>query len=82
MLARIDTLGRQIKAVREQSCDDKSLKDWLDNQEVCAILEISLRTLQRYRDKGILPYSQCGHTMRYKPADVERIMKGDINLKK
>lgn len=29
-------------------------KEWLDNQDVCILLGISLRTLQTYRDKEII----------------------------
>ena len=47
---------------------------WLDNQEVCMILNISKRTLQTYRDNGTLPYSQINHKMYYKPEDIERIL--------
>jgi hypothetical protein len=52
----------------------KELKKWLDNQEVCMILNISKRTLQTYRDNGTLPYSQINHKMYYKPEDVERVL--------
>ncbi|GHU54711.1 DNA-binding protein [Bacteroidia bacterium] len=52
----------------------KELKTWLDNQEVCMILNISKRTLQTYRDNGTLPYSQINHKMYYKPEDVERVL--------
>ena len=41
--------------------EDLGLKKWLDNQEVCEILRISKKTLQVYRDKGILPYSRIKH---------------------
>ncbi|KAA6332014.1 hypothetical protein EZS27_019435 [termite gut metagenome] len=54
---------------------NKELKKWLDNQEVCMILNISKRTLQTYRDNGILPYSQINHKIYYKPEDVEWVMK-------
>jgi hypothetical protein len=50
------------------------LGKWLDNQEVCLILNISKRTLQTYRDNGTLPYSQINHKMYYKPEDVERVL--------
>ena len=53
----------------------KELKKWLDNQEVCLILNISKRTLQNYRDNGTLPYSQINHKMYYKPEDVEQVLK-------
>jgi hypothetical protein len=52
----------------------RELKKWLDNQEVCIILNISKRTLQTYRDNGTLPYSQINHKVYYKPEDVERVL--------
>ena len=39
----------------------KSLNRWMDNQEVCQHLNISLRTLQTLRDNGTLAYSQINH---------------------
>lgn len=33
----------------------------LDNQEVCMMLQVSKRTLQRYRDSGTLPYLSLIH---------------------
>ena len=53
---------------------NRELKKWLDNQEVCMILNISKRTLQTYRDNGTLPYSQINHKMYYKPEDVEQAL--------
>jgi exonuclease VII small subunit len=53
---------------------DKSLRKWLDNQDVCLLLNISKRTLQTYRDNGTLPYSQIGHRMYYKTEDVEKVL--------
>ena len=37
--------------------NDKGLIDWLDNQDVCQMLNISPRTLQTLRDNGTLAYS-------------------------
>lgn len=45
---------------------------WLDNQEVCLILKISKRTLQNYRDNGVLPFSQIGNKIYYKSSDIEK----------
>ncbi len=53
---------------------DKGLGDWLDNQDVCQILNISPRTLQTLRDNGTLSYSQINRKVYYKPEDVERIL--------
>ena len=54
--------------------NDKGLSDWLDNQDVCQILNISPRTLQTLRDNGTLAYSQINRKVYYKPEDVERIL--------
>lgn len=46
---------------------------WMNNQEVCEALEISPRTLQRYRTKGIVPYSMIGKLIRYPRKEIEHI---------
>jgi hypothetical protein len=54
--------------------NDKGLGDWLDNQDVCQMLNISPRTLQTLRDNGTLAYSQINRKVYYKPEDVKRIL--------
>jgi len=44
---------------------------WLDIQDVCRLLKISKRTLQSYRDNGLLSYSQISGKIYFKAADVE-----------
>lgn len=61
---------------------------WLDNQDVCQLLHVSKRTLQHYRDTGIIPYSQIGSKIYYRATDIEEHLKnhyksnsnGSINL--
>lgn len=62
----------------------RSLDDWLDNQDVCLLLNVSLRTLQSYRDRGILTYAMIGHKCYYKNSDVMNFIesrKSNNNLK-
>ena len=54
--------------------NDKRLDNWLDNQDVCQMLNISPRTLQTLRDNGTLAYSQINRKVYYKPEDVECIL--------
>ena len=54
--------------------NDKGLGDWLDNQDVCQMLNISPRTLQTLRDNGTLAYSQINRKVYYKLEDVEGIL--------
>ena len=49
--------------------------DWLHNGDVCRLLNISKRTLQHYRDTGVLPFAQIGHKCYYKREDVEWLLQ-------
>ena len=40
-------------------------------EEMKEKLGISKRTLQTYRDRGLLPYSQINHKIYYRTEDVE-----------
>ena len=43
---------------------------WMTHKEVCEALDISHRTLQRYRSIGALPYKTLGKKTYYSEADV------------
>ena len=44
---------------------------WLDIQEACQLLKISKRTLQAYRDNGILSFSQFSGKIYFRASDIE-----------
>ena len=48
---------------------------WLDNQEVCLMMNITKRTLQSYKDKGLLPYSKLNRKNYYKLSDVRALLE-------
>ena len=50
-------------------------KLWLTPKEVCQILSISARTLQSYRDNGILPFSQIGSKIYFKKIDLDAVLE-------
>ena len=62
------------RRVKELCGKDRSNEKWLGNAEVCKLLQISQRSLQSYRDSGILPYTQIGRKCYYLASDVERII--------
>ena len=66
------------KAFGEQS----KHTDWLHNGDVYKLLNISKRTLQHYRDTGVLPFAQVGHKCYYKREDVERLLQTKIKKSK
>ncbi len=73
LLTSFNSFVSQMKAMAGRGTD-KRLGEWLDNQDVCQILNISPRTLQTLRQNGTLGYSQIEHKIYYKPEDVERII--------
>lgn len=72
MMERFDSFAQRIDAICSKN-RDKSMPKWLDNQDVCMILNISKRSLQTYRDNGTIPFTQIGHKIYYKPEDIEYI---------
>jgi len=42
----------------------------IDNQDVSLALNVSHRTLQRYRSSGLLPFFKIGQKIYYKTSDV------------
>ncbi|SHE50015.1 Helix-turn-helix domain-containing protein [Mariniphaga anaerophila] len=46
----------------------------LDNHDVCQMLNVSKRTLQRYRSSGELPFQMIYHKTFYKETDVMKFI--------
>lgn len=52
---------------------------FLDNEELIAMLKISRRTAQTWRDEGKISFSQVGNKIYYKLSDVEKTMQDHYN---
>lgn len=61
----------EIKSTIFKSQTQKLSEQWLDIADTCKFLHISKRTLQNYRDQGILPFSQIGGKIYFKSLDLE-----------
>lgn len=68
------------KAVNKYSAIFKKEK-WLDNQDVCLMMNISKRTLQTYKNKGILPYSKLSRKNYFKFSDVQALLEAGQSIK-
>ena len=53
---------------------EKRLGEWLDNDDVCKILGICVRTLQNLRRTGIIGYTKICNKTYYRKDDVEKAM--------
>ncbi|MBO5181378.1 MAG: helix-turn-helix domain-containing protein [Paraprevotella sp.] len=50
-----------------------------DNQDLCMMLQVSKRSLQRYRSIGILPYLMLRQKTYYKETDVEKFLSEHLD---
>ena len=74
----ISALQRVRKRIQEVSETHRPLfggEHFLTGKEVCERLYISPRTLQDYRDRKIIPYTQFAGKILYKVSDLERILE-------
>jgi len=60
-------------------CNGSRIEDWFDNQDVMQILHISIRTLQKLRSNGTLPYSRIGKKIYYHRHDIITILSTHYN---
>jgi hypothetical protein len=80
----MEQLGRIIKLLnsiptRRSTLNGQSL---LDNQDLCRLLNVSKRTLQRYRDSGELPYQTIYHKTYYRERDVQAFIRLNFEKRK
>ena len=73
LLEGIERVGASCKAL-------PSNEQFLTDKEVSAWLKVSRRTLQDYRNNGMIAYYQLGGKILYKESDIERmVMSGYRN---
>ena len=75
VLSAIRSVSKRIKDVAETYKPLFGGEHFLTSKEVCERLYISPRTLQDYRDKGIIPYTQFAGKILYKVSDLELSLK-------
>lgn len=69
MLDGIESMNEKSKASFRNEC-------FLTDKEVSAWLKVSRRTLQDYRNNGMVSYYQLGGKILYKESDIERLVMG------
>lgn len=83
-----EKISQLKKRVDELYPIDKSELEegWIENAELSRRLSISLRTLQTYRERGVIGFSTIGRKIYYKTDDIEELITHNhmnrITLKK
>ena len=74
VLSAISGVSKRIKEVGQTHKPLFGGEHFLTGKEVCEQLYISPRTLQDYRDRRIIPYTQFAGKTLYKASDLEKIL--------
>lgn len=68
-------IEKQLKGLDSSK---SKLDEWLDNQDVCILMNISDRKLLSLRQKGIIPFSRIDRKVYYKKDDILNYMRKNL----
>ena len=75
VLSAISSVSKRIKEVAQTHKPLFGGEHFLTGKEVCERLYISPRTLQDYRDRKIIPYTQFAGKILYKASDLIKLLE-------
>ena len=79
-IGKLDALLEGIERMDAGCKASRGNEQFLTDKEVSAWLKVSRRTLQDYRNNGMIAYYQLGGKILYKESDIERmVMSGYRN---
>ena len=73
-IGKLDALLEGIERMDASHKASPSNEQFLTDKEVSAWLKVSRRTLQDYRNNGIIAYYQLGGKILYKESDIESML--------
>jgi hypothetical protein len=75
IMERFDSLERKITKPPEKERRTYNGELLLDNQDLCMMLNVSKRSLQRYRSLGRLPFKRIDQKTYYLESEVEKFIR-------
>ncbi|MDY5433830.1 helix-turn-helix domain-containing protein [Bacteroides pyogenes] len=75
LISGIQEVSKLLREIAKTHCTLFGGEFYLAGREVCEYLFISPRTLQDYRDKGIIPYTQIAGKILYRLSDINRLLQ-------
>ena len=79
LFEKLDGLCKDVRVLRNA---DKVLPEddnLLDNQDLCLLFKVNIRTLQRLRSRNELPYMLISGKVYYRASDVRQFIKERFN---
>ena len=85
IMDRFDKQDEKFDKMNNEIDDEIHMLDGerlFDNQDLCHLLNVSKRTLQRYRSTGELPFHKVYRKTYYKESDVHTFIRENFNKKR
>lgn len=76
LMEQLDSMLDGIESMNEKSKASFGNERFMTDKEVSAWLKVSRRTLQDYRNNGMVSYYQLGGKILYKESDIEKLVMG------
>ena len=73
-----NVLSKIEKQLKGLDSSKSKLDEWLDNQDVCILMNISDRKLLSLRQKGLIPFSRIDRKIYYKKEDILNYMRRNL----
>ncbi len=74
--SKLDEIHNYVSS--QTKTDELGDDDWLDNYEVCTYLQISTRTLQRFRSENLVTYSVIRGKIFYQFKEIKRLLNDNL----
>lgn len=79
LYAKLEELCKDVRVLRNADRVLPEDDNLLDNQDLCLLFKVSIKTLQRYRAIGVLPYFTLSGKVYYRASDVRAFIKERFN---
>lgn len=70
----LENLLKKVEKIRKDNKPSLDGERYYTDKELAVKLKVSRRSLQDYRNNGILPYTQIGGRILYRASDIERTL--------
>ena len=75
----LDNIGTKIEELAENNRPPFNGERFLTDKDLSALLKISRRCLQDYRDQGRIPYIRLGGKILYKVSDIKKLLEDNYH---
>ncbi len=70
----LEDLSKKVEKIRDNNKPSLDGERYYTDKELALKLKVSRRSLQDYRNNGILPYTRIGGRILYRASDIERTL--------